>query len=260
MKSLCLLFWAAALFSSPNEKNVTRNPDNGNSSQSKFATGMYYEYSISVRSSRLKNGDLGTSTMKIYLSGDGHARIERDMPTRQGAENKFSHMVIIGYSGKPTESTILYEKNKTYSVIHFDSLKMPAAMKIESTVSKAGEEKILGYGCVHARIISAKQYGTTMTIIDTVDIWKSPDVPVPAMYDDWLKTFENKSAGFSYAREVPAKLTQIGCKGFTVKLLTRTTTVSVTMELVKAEHENFSGSLFEIPAGYAESKDKQSPF
>jgi len=225
---------------------------------------MYYEYSITSKMNYSRPGaaESGTrqpSTMKLYISGDGHVRVERDLNFGTAGQGKSIHMIILAYTGKPGESIMINESQKTYSIIHIDSLKIPANMKMESNVTKIGDEKVMGYSCVHAKIISVKQFGS-VTSNDTLDIWKSPDVPLPSKIGDWMKIYENKFSGFMYAQDVQQKLNSIGCRGMMVKMQIRGKNIAATQELVKAEHQDLPASLFEIPAGYTETKEMTRPF
>ena len=144
---------------------------------------------------------------------------------------------------------------KTWSVNHIDSADLDnKAIHMTSAVSKLNNDKVLGFDCVHVRIISNKGIGSLIKEIDTMDLWKSKDVPVPAVFGSMMSRIES-GVGFIYAKDVPAQLKQMGCDGFLVKMQIRNKDMLTVMELTKAEKRDLPKSLFAIPAGYKEDKN-----
>ena len=210
---------------------------------------MYYEYvSHTVGSGMTING-----VSKIFLSADGKMRKEMQM-NNPAKPDKSSPIVVIGSADKPRESIYIDDDAKTWSVNHLDSADLDnKAIHMTSTVNKLGNEKLLGFDCVHVRIISNKEIGTLIKELDTMDLWKSRDVPVPSTFASIMERITS-GQGFIFAKDVPAQLKQMGCDGFLVKIQIRGKDVTSNFELTKAEKRDLPKSLFVIPAGYKEDK------
>ena len=109
---------------------------------------------------------------------------------------------------------------KSYTINHINRDDLNTGQKIQSAVTKIGEEKILDFNCVHARIISTKTIGSSaysIVTVDTLDLWRSKEVPVPASVRDLMDKFESKNKNLIYAPQVDDQLKQMGCEGFMVK-------------------------------------------
>ena len=213
---------------------------------------MYYEYAIKSTGEKT---DLN-SYMKLYLSSKGNVRMEmgRPIPTA-GGKTLLSNIVVIGSSDKPNETISIDDDKKTYTINHIDADSIKNPLKTQSVATKIGGEKLLGYNCVHARVISNNSLGSFYKSIDTTDIWRSNDIPVQEKFKALLKRFESRNGSFMYSTDIASQLKQMGCDGFMMKLQMRGKNFSMTDELIKAEHKDFPASLFQIPAGYKEDKD-----
>jgi Domain of unknown function (DUF4412) len=210
---------------------------------------MFYEYDSHTTSSTMNmNG-----SSKVYLAADGKMRKETQL-VNSAKPDKSAPIVAIGSADKPMESIVIDDDSKTWSVNHLDSADLDnKAIHMTSTVSKLDNEKILGFDCVHVRVISNKDIGGLIKELDTMDIWKSKDVPVPSVFGSMMSRIES-GTGFMYAKDVPAQLKQMGCDGFLVKMQIRSKDIFTVMELTKAEKRDLPKSLFAIPAGYKEDK------
>jgi hypothetical protein len=210
---------------------------------------MFYEYSSHTTSPAMNI----TGSSKMFLAADGRIRKETQM-ANPAKPDKSSPIVMIGSADKPMESIIIDDDAKTWSVNHIDSADLDnKAIHMTSTVSKMNNEKVLGFDCVHVRIISNKEIGSLIKEIDTMDLWNSRDVPVPTVFGSMMSRIES-GVGFMYAKDVPAQLKQMGCDGFLVKMQIRNKDMFTVMELAKAEKRDLPKSLFTIPAGYKEDK------
>lgn len=212
---------------------------------------MYYEYTSTAGS---KDMTIKTDT-KMYISSNGAMRVEMDMQNSAVRGKGPGTMVIIGHSDKPNESISIEDDTKTYSVNHFDDKDFNTGEKVNSTATKIGEERILGFNSVHARIISNKSIGSLYSDIDTLDLWRSDDVPVLASVKALMDKFNSRTGMTLYSPDISNQLDQMGCKGFMTKMEIHSKRSSVTEVLVKAEHRDFPASMFEVPAGYKETKD-----
>jgi hypothetical protein len=163
--------------------------------------------------------------------------------------------VIIGHSDKPDESIILDDAAKTYTINHINQNDLNTGEKIQSAVTKIGEEKMLGFNCVHAMIINKKSIGSSYSSVDTLDLWKSREVPIPTSVKELMDKFESKNNNLIYAPQVDDQLKEMGCEGFMVKLEINTKNSSTQQVLTKVEHRDFAEAMFQIPAGYKEDKN-----
>ncbi|MFI5186172.1 MAG: DUF4412 domain-containing protein [Chitinophagales bacterium] len=212
---------------------------------------MYYEYT-----SASGGKDLRIKTvMKMYVSSNGSMRVEMDMENSAIKGKGPGTMVIIGHSDKPNESISIDDAAKTYSVNHFTDSDFNTGEKIKSTATKIGEEKILSFNSVHARIISNKSIGSFYSNIDTLDLWRSNDVPLQASVKELMDKFNSKGMAL-YSADVANQLTQMGCEGFMTKMEIHSKNSSTAEVLVKAEHRDLPASMFQIPPGYKEDKDE----
>lgn len=210
---------------------------------------MYYEYRLTTAGEVQMNGSI-----KMYLSSSGKARVENSM-AKNVAGDKPVTFVILGSSDKPDQSIVLDDEAKTYSINHIDRDSLGVAEKMQSSATKIGEEKILGFHCVHARIVSTRGVGNIFKTTDTLDLWRSDDVPMSRQFKKLMKQFESKTGNYMYSPAITEQLEKMGCNGFVVKMIVGSKRTQITEELVKAEHKDLSAALFEIPSGYKEDKD-----
>ena len=211
---------------------------------------MYYEYNSATvgKSMSIK------TVMKMYVSSTGGMRVEMDMENSAMKGKSSRTMVIIGHSDKPNESISIDDAAKTYTINHFTDDDFNTGEKIKSTATKIGEEKILGFNSIHARIISNKSISSIYSDVDTVDLWRSNNVPLPASVKELIDKFNSKGISL-YSADVANQLKQMGCEGFMTKMEIHSKRSSTTEILVKAEHLDLPASMFQIPSGYTEVKN-----
>ncbi len=249
-----LVFWGIILFYSFTGDGKLRGGKDSISMVSFYISSsddMYYELTTT---STGKNFSMQGVT-KIFMSSKGDMRKEINMTNSFSGNKHTSAIVVIGHSDKPDESISIDDEEKTYTINHIDRVDLNTGEKVQSTVSKIGEEKILGFNCVHARIISNISLGNISSHVDTFDIWKSDDVPVPASIKKLMNQFESKTGIFMNNPEVAKKLKQMGCEGFMVRIKMKGKSASTVTELTKVEHRSIPASMFQIPAGYNEDKN-----
>jgi hypothetical protein len=217
---------------------------------------LYYQYDIKG-GSRLMKMD---GAMKLYFAASGKVRMEMLTGINANIQGKPVHerpaIVVIGNSNNPTETISLDDSAKTFTKNHIDTAELGnTGMKTQSTVIKAGEDQILGFHCVHAKIITARSIGTMYKMTDTSDLWKSNDVPMQPALRRWIDLSQAKTNTYLYSPEINAQLKQMGCDGMFVKMVTHTKQSLMTMALTKVEKKDFAPGLFEVPAGYKEVRD-----
>lgn len=233
---------------SGDKTSTSNNSDASGSSGS--GKDMYYEYTSTAGS---KDMTIKTGT-KMYVSSNGSMRVEMDIENSAMKGKSSGTIVTIAHSDKPDESISIDDSAKTYSINHFNDKDFNTGEKITSTATKVGEEKILGFNSVHARIISNKSIGSLYSDIDTLDIWRSNDVPQQPAIKELMDKFNSKGMAM-YSSDVANQLEQMGCKGFTTKLEIHSKNASVTEMLTKVEHRDLPASMFQVPAGYKEDKN-----
>jgi hypothetical protein len=255
MKNFFLVYFSALLLFSCSGSNAS-NAINDSSSKLAMASDgsgddMLYELTT-VSTGRNMNIKM---VMDMYVSSKGDMRVEMHSDMNFRGHKSPIPMVLIGHSSKPDESIIIDDSAKTYTIHHIDTTDLNTGIKTESSVTKVGEEKVFGYNCVHAKIISNKKIGNFYNSTDTINLWRSKDVPMEASVKALFTQFESRTGSYMYSKETVAKLKEMGCEGFTVKMITNAKDHSTVMQLTKSEHKTLPASMFQIPAGYKEVKE-----
>ena len=235
--------------------NTTANANTDSTSQTSPSSGsgndMYYELTtISTGKDLSMNG-----VTKMYVSSKGDMRVEMNFTNSMSPNKNAAPIIIIGHSDKPDESISVDDSAKTYTVNHIDRNDLNTGEKIQSSVTKVGEEKMLGFSCVHAKIVSTKKIGSFYSQTDTIDLWRSNDVPMQADVKELFDKFQSRTGNFMYTPETEAQLKQMGCEGFMVKMEMKSKNINMIMQLTKVEHRNLPADIFQIPAGYTENKN-----
>ncbi len=202
--------------------------------------GIYYEYTIDVKT---KQNSGSQSVSRMYMTNGGEGRSEMNIAAMMGARQSGA-MVVIGRASHPTYSITLDDDEKSYSLNVIDTSLINGVDK-NCRVTKIGDETVQGYHCIHVRMTTT--YGSGMfKSASEEDIWTSVDVPGYAIMK---KTMMQQNVTPQLFKALEAA----GCAGFVVKMSSGGKNYSMTMQLTKAEKQNFPASLFKIPAGYTES-------
>lgn len=229
----------------------TSNDPGGSSGSGKD---LYFEYKLTTTGSSDSRGSFANGITKFYVSSKGDMRAVVDWTmTYQGQQNPV-HDVTIAHADKPDESIDLDDSAKTYTVTHFNPEDFKTVVKTQSSVSKIGEEKIMGLTCIHARVIENTNVLSNVSDTDTTDLWKSNDVTLPANVKAWMDGQNSKSNNTMFSHDAEAQLKQMGCGGFMVKMTSPSEGLTINVVLTKVEHRDLPASLFQIPAGYKEDK------
>ena len=244
--STCLLIAYSGNTTGGSGKNTSSGSSAG------FGSGDDLYYELTTKSTG-RNFSMNGST-KIFVSSKGEVRKEMKMATSSSGKVHSSEIVVIASSNTPDESIVINDAGKTYSKNHIDRNDNNTGEKIQSTVTKIGAEKILGYSCVHARIISTVTLGTFTSHTDTLDIWKSNEVPMLPIFKQMMDKFEPKTETLIYSGKVADQLRQMGCEGFMVKIEVKGKDATTTVMLTKVQQGPIPASMFQIPAGYKEDK------
>jgi hypothetical protein len=209
---------------------------------------MYYEFSLS---STGKNTSTGTT--KLYISANGEMRVEKNITITIAGKSRTTNTVILGHADKPGESIWIDEDKKTYSVNHFTNGDLDMGDKVQSTVTKMGVDKIMGFASVHARIISTMNLGATFSRVDTIDLWRSNDVPMQPAVKALMDQLEYKGGNFLFTKTTVGQLREMGCEGFMTMMKISTKSSTIKEELTKAEHRDIPTTMFQIPSGYKDN-------
>jgi hypothetical protein len=254
-KKIALIIISAGTLMACNSNHSTNASvaDASNNSPASSGLGDDYYYELTTNSSG-KNVSI-TQVTKLYVSAKGNMRSEMEVKNSADGNKTSAPIVSIAHPDKPGESISIDDSAKTYTIDHFDSSDFNTGEKVNSTATKVGEEKVMGFNCVHARVIANKTIANVYSSTDTIDIWKSNDVPQQASVKNMMKYMESKTANSMYSTETAAQLKQMGCDGFLVKMTMHGKDFSLTMQLTKMERKDLPASMFEIPAGYKEVKD-----
>jgi hypothetical protein len=236
--------------------NIASTPGKDSSSSAAASDGgsgndYYYELTTTSQGKNVAMNDL----TKMFVSSKGDMRVEMDIRSSANGSKLPAPMIMIAHADKPAESISIDDSAKTYTINHLDSNDLKTGEKIQSSVTKISNETIAGFNCVHARIISKKDFGSLFSQTDTVDLWKSDDVPVQAVVKNLMEQFERVTGNMMYSADATAQLKQMGCTGFTVKMQMHAKDYSMVMQLTKVERPNIPPGMFEIPAEYKEDKN-----
>ncbi|MEO8852435.1 MAG: DUF4412 domain-containing protein, partial [Ginsengibacter sp.] len=171
-KTIAIIIISAGLLSSCNNNGSSNGSASAANVSGASGSGndYYYESTVTTTGKDLTMNEL----IKMYVSAKGDMRTEADIKSSMNGNKETAPMILIGKADKPTESISIDDSAKTYTVNQIDTGKIGNdEMKITSTATKIGNEKIMGFDCVHAQVISNKSMGSFYKSIDTVDIWKS---------------------------------------------------------------------------------------
>jgi hypothetical protein len=250
-----IIFSAFLLSACSGNTTANTNKDSVSQTSSSSSSGsgddMYYELTTTSTAKNLRMNGI----TKMYVSSKGDMRVEMNFINSMSPGKNADPIVIIGHSDRPDESILVDDSAKTYSINHINPDELNSGEKTQSTAKKISEEKILGFNCVHAQIISTKKIGNFFSETDTIDLWRSNDVPMQANVKDLFDKFQSRTGNFMYTPETEAQLKAMGCEGFMTKMEMRNKNVSMTMQLTKAEHRSLSADMFQVPAGYTEDKN-----
>ena len=250
IKSFALIIFAGMTLFACNNGGSANGSASTSSSSGASGSGNDYYYESTVTTT---GKDLNMSeVVKMYVSDKGDMRTEADVRSSMNGNKVTAPIIMIGKADKPTESIDIDDSAKSYTINQIDTGKIEnSEMKINSTATKIGNETIMGFNCVHARVIANQSMGKFYNSNDTVDIWKSNDVPILAS----LKNKMDKMGGTGlYSAETAQQLKDMGCSGMTVKMTSNSADAHVIDQLTKVERKDFPASLFEIPAGYKQIK------
>ena len=214
---------------------------------------IYYEYTMTTVGSHLNMNGF----MKLYVSAGGRLRSEMDMTNPAAKKERSGPIITIGNKDKPNQSISIDEDAKTYTVNIIDTASYGGGndpFKMVSTVTRVGDEKLMGFNCIHTRTISTKNLGPLGKQTDTIDLWYSPDVPMAPFFRHYMDKNLSRSWTAMMTPAAADQLKQMGCSGFMVKMQSGSKDANVHMELTKVQKGSFLGSMFEIPAGYKEDK------
>ena len=258
LKKLSLILLTSILWTACSNNNAATGSNGSASADASVAgTGadMYYEYTTTMVGKSMNI----IGYVKLYISADGGVRSEMDMSSAAAKTARSGPIVLIAIKDKPNQSISIDDDKKTYTVNFIDtSGNAPGSgddpFKMVSTVTKVGEEKIMGFNSVHTRTISTKHMGPLGNMTDTIDLWNSPDVPLAPFFRHYMDKNMSRSWTILMTPAAADQIKQMGGTGFMLKMQTGSKDAGVRMELTKMQKGDFQKSMFEIPAGYKEDK------
>jgi Domain of unknown function (DUF4412) len=200
-------------------------------------SGLFYQYRVTYHYTIKKRDSTVIDTMSLAIT-DGH-NIRTDLGS-SGAS-----MDVLGHANQPRYSIRLFPDRRAFVFNIVDTAAVNSGGGMVYQVAKAGNESLLGYNCIHAKLTifpaGVKNGGTTE------DIWTSADVP-------GYTTLKNLSAVQGVTPKMMQALEQAGCGGMIVKVNVVSTVISMEMVLLTATRKSFPDAMFSIPAGYTETR------
>ena len=260
LKKLSLILLAAISWVACSNNNAATGANGTASADASVAgagTGadMYYEYTTTT----VANSMNMSGYVKLYISAGGGVRSEMDMSNGAAKAGRSGPIVLIASKDKPNQSISIDDDKKTYTVNFIDSSGNARGsgddpFKLVSTVTRVGEEKIMGFNSVHTRTISTKHMGPLGNMTDTIDLWNSPEVPLAPFFRHYMDKNMSRSWTTLMTPAAADQVKQMGGTGFMLKMQSGSKDAGVRMELTKIRKDDFPKSMFEIPAGYKEDK------
>lgn len=254
LQTIIYLMFSTCLFFSCNNNGSAKGSASTSSSSGTSGSGddYYYESTVNSTGKEMSINEL----VKMYVSAKGSIRTESLVTNSMAGKKVSSPIVLLAKADRPGESIMLDDSAKTYTVNHLDSSGEESdGMKITSSATKVGNETIIGFNCVHAQIISHKSMGSFYNTVDTINLWKSNEVPMESSVKTRMEKMEFGKNNSMFSQETAQQLKEMGCTGMTVKMTSNSKKNKMTIQLTKVERKDLPANLFEIPAGYKEEKD-----
>lgn len=181
-----------------------------------------------------------SGTMKMAVSKAG-ARTEMNMAMGGMTMN----MVMLFKTDNPNVLYKINDANKSYMEINLAKMREMAPRQQNEdkvTVTKLGEEKLLGYKTQHVLVVQGEM---------TNEMWTAKDFMDFATYSKLQPAGARKKAS---SEALTKALKDAGADGMPLKSVTPTGDGGkATMEVVKADKQSLPAATFEIPAGYTKS-------
>jgi hypothetical protein len=197
-------------------------------------SGMLYQYQTRY-DLKIKGKDTAmVDMMSTSIADNGNTHVDMGMMGMK--------MNLIGRTGQPGYSVSLYAETRKYHLNIIDTARLNSGNGQTYQVTKIGTETVMGYPCIHSKMIIM---GQNKKEVVTEDIWTSVAVPGYAQLKRYLS---NQHVTVKMIQE----LENAGCGGFLVKIAGGTPQMKFEMSLVTAERKNFPASMFVIPAGYTQ--------
>ena len=194
---------------------------------------------------RRENKEPLVGNARMYVSPSGF-RMEWAMKTGAsgGKAPQEIKMTMLAQLPNAEKVYLVNDENKTYSVWDTKQAKedMKSAPKESYKVETLGMDKIAGYACQSARVISSK--GNDFEVCVTKEFGPSTD---------WIAAMNRNDPE---ARSWLKALKDQGIEGFPIRWAVRqkgSAEAMTVMELLRAQKKSLSASLFQVPADYKET-------
>lgn len=212
-----------------------------------------YHYAYSLQMKQPGSNKLTPSgSTEMYLSKKA---VRSKVKMKVMGQN--TEMLMIVKAENPKEFIMLNSKNKTYSIINPDDLKMGGEMgekmkeMSQDSLTVLGKEKMNGYACTHLKIVTTvnvpeslkKMMGNSSSV---KEYWVSKEIPGISLFNSWLKSQPKMMKGMD---------SEIYQYGVPVKMVSKEgDETNMVMELTAAKEQNPDKNLFEIPTGYTKNQ------
>jgi hypothetical protein len=203
-------------------------------------SGIFYQYITSTTS---KKGAPSNDTSSTFITRtEGRKEMRINMPGVMTGK-----MITIGHINQPIYSVSLHPDAKTYSLNVIDTSLINSRTS-NYVVTRIGNETVQGYPCVHVKLKSTTGSGLFKST-SSMDLWTSTAVPGYDLYN------AVRNGQLANPPAMLQALDKAGAGGFIVRMDAGDKDYTMSMVLVHAEEKDLPASLFEIPAGYTDSKE-----
>ncbi|MDR3714659.1 MAG: DUF4412 domain-containing protein [Puia sp.] len=196
-------------------------------------SGMFYQYRVAYTFTMRGKDSTSVDTMSTSITDARNVR--SDLGVLGGK------MDVIGHADMPRYSMILYPSTKTYVFNIIDTAAINSGDQNTYRVTKAGNETVAGYPCIHSKMAITPAGGKSTVI--TEDVWTSTGVP-------GYTALKSSMAVRNVTPKMMQALDQSGCSGFIVKVGATSKTFTMYMVLITADRKTFPASQFQVPSGY----------
>ena len=223
-------------------------------------------------------GQSNTIVMQVCASGGNVKQVFESVADENEMYQKGSYWLF-----KADDST-LYMVNpaeKTYSRLPLNAMMQMAGVvgklikiKIKNPVvniEKLGSEAVLGYSCLHSKMLMEYDMEVKIAIIKSKshvkvekEVWSTPKIKAMAEMAESFRFRDFKTGYEDLDNLIETQMKAEAELGFPLKMITVNTSIDKkgnakeqsrqTMEVLSVGSKNFSASFFQIPAGYEEKK------
>jgi len=223
-------------------------------------------------------GQSNTIVMQVFASGGNVKQVFESVADENEMFQKGSYWLF------KAEDSVLYMVNpaeKTYSRLPLNAIFQMTGVagklikiKIknpQASIEKLANETILGYPCLHRKILSEYDMEVKIAFIKSKshersekEVWSSTQIKGITEVGEAFRKRDFKTGFEDLDALIAEQMKAEAEAGFPLKMITVTTAIDKkgiakekmrqTMEVLSIGSKNFSASFFQIPAGYEEKQ------